>query len=79
MLYVHHDAQRQRSRGAILAAVRRCIDEIGHEPAATEFLRWRAERAPESPCQMTIYRLFRGGFAGVLAAARGEETAESAA
>jgi hypothetical protein len=65
----HHAARRARSRTAILAAVRRCIEEIGHEPAATEFLRWRAERAPESPCQMTIYRLFPGGFAEVLAAA----------
>jgi hypothetical protein len=65
----HHAAQRARSRRAIIAAVRRCIEEIGHEPAATEFLRWRAERAPESPCQMTIYRHFPGGFAEVLAAA----------
>lgn len=65
----HHAVQRARSREAILAAVLGCIEEIGHEPAATEFLRWRAERAPQSPCQMTIYRLFPGGFAEVLAAA----------
>lgn len=65
----HHAARRARSRTAILAAVRRCVEEIGHQPGATEFLRWRAERAPDSPCQMTIYRHFPGGFAEVLAAA----------
>jgi len=65
--------RRARSREAILEAVRRCIAELGHEPRATEFLRWRATRAPESPCQMTIYRAFPGGFAEVIAAATASE------
>ena len=75
----HHAAQRARSQEAVLAAVRRCITEFGHEPGATEFLRWRAANAPESPSQMTIYRSFHGGFAEVLAAARAEGPLEDAA
>lgn len=75
----HHAARRARSREAILAAVCRCIQELGHEPGATEFLRWRAANAAESPSQMTIYRSFPGGFAEVLAAARAEGTLEDAA
>jgi hypothetical protein len=63
-------ARRARSRAAIVDAVVRCIAELGHEPRATEFLRWRAEHAPECPSQMTIYRTFAGGFEEVLAAAR---------
>jgi hypothetical protein len=66
--------RRARSREGILEAVRRCIAELGHEPRATEFLRWRAARAPGSPCQMTIYRTFPGGFAEVIAAATASET-----
>jgi hypothetical protein len=69
----HHAAQRARSREAVQTAVRRCIEEIGREPTATEFLRWRVKEAPDSPSQMTIYRSFPGGFAEVLAAARGEQ------
>jgi hypothetical protein len=73
-------ARRQaRNRQIILAAVRRCIAEIGRAPGATEFLRWRAERAPDTPCQMTIYRTFPGGFAEVLAAASSPDTDELAA
>ena len=72
------EAQRAASREAIVAAVRH-IDEIGHEPGALEFLRWRAARAPESPSQMTIYRLFPGGFADVLAAALAIEARDFAA
>ena len=75
----HHAAQRARSQEAVLAAVRRCITEFGHEPGATEFLRWRAANAPESPSQMTIYRSFHGGFAEALAAARAEGPLEDAA
>jgi hypothetical protein len=75
----HHAARRLRSREAILAAVSRCIKEIGHEPGAQEFLRWRAANAPDSPSQMTIYRSFPGGFAEVLAAARTEGALEDAA
>ena len=73
-------ARRQaRNRQIILAAVRRCIAEVGRAPGATEFLRWRAERAPDTPCQMTIYRTFPGGFAEVLAAASSPDTDELAA
>ena len=73
-----YEARRAASIESIVAAVRRCIDEIGHEPRALEFLRWRAARAPESPSQMTIYRLFPGGFADVLAAALAIEPRDSA-
>ena len=74
-----HEARCGASREAIVAAVRRCIEELGHEPRATEFLRWRATHAPESPCQMTIYRRFPGGFADVLAAALAVESRDLAA
>jgi hypothetical protein len=74
-----NEARRASSRRGILAAVRRCTAEIGREPRATEFLRWRAAHAPESPCQMTIYRIFPGGFAEVLAAARAAEADDLAA
>jgi hypothetical protein len=73
------NARATESREAIICAVRRCIAELGHEPRATEFLRWRAERAPECPCQMTIYRRFPGGFAEVLAAARAAAAEDEAA
>jgi hypothetical protein len=74
-----HAMRRAESRRAVLEAVRRCIAELGHEPGAHEFLRWRAARAPESPCQMTIYRSFPGGFAEVIAAATGSDMEEIAA
>jgi len=73
------DARLARQREAIVAAVRRCAAEIGHSPRATEFLRWRAASAPECPSQMTIYRVFPGGFAEVLAAARTARWTERAA
>jgi hypothetical protein len=76
------EAQRAESRAVIVQTVRRCIADLGYEPRATEFLRWRLAHAPESPAQMTIYRQFPGGFAAVLAAARGTGSAprvESAA
>jgi hypothetical protein len=74
-----HAARHDASRRGILDAVRRCIAELGHEPRATEFLRWRTAHAPESPSQMTIYRTFPGGFAEVLAAARGADLDDLAA
>jgi len=61
--------RRSQSRQAVVEAVRRCIAELGHVPRATEFLRWRAAHAPDSPCQMTIYRSFPGGFTEVVEAA----------
>jgi hypothetical protein len=73
-----YEARCAASREAIIAAVRLCIDEIGHEPRAREFLRWRAARAPDSPSQMTIYRVFPGGFADVLAAALAIEARDTA-
>jgi hypothetical protein len=73
------EARRAASREAIVDAVRRCIAEIGHEPRATEFLRWRAAHAPECPSQMTIYRRFPGGFADVIAAALATEASEAVA
>jgi hypothetical protein len=65
-------SRRARCRATILETVRRCTAELGREPRASEFLRWRAERASDTPSQMTIYRTFPGGFAEVFAAARGE-------
>ena len=68
-----NERRRAKSRKAIVAAVRRCIAQLGREPRATEFLRWRAKHAPESPSQMTIYRRFPGGFESVLEAVRRNE------
>jgi hypothetical protein len=72
-------ARRDTSRRGIIDTVRRCIAELGHEPRATEFLRWRRARAPDSPSQTTIYRAFPGGFAEVLAAARAASAEDLAA
>ncbi len=72
-----NERRRAKSRKAIAEAVRRCIAELGREPRATEFLRWRAKHAPESPSQMTIYRLFPGGFESVLEAVRRDEPGAS--
>jgi LAGLIDADG DNA endonuclease family protein len=65
------EAQRARTRAAIVDVVRRCIAELGREPGATEFLAWRREHAPASPSQMTIYRHFPDGFDEVVAVAQG--------
>jgi hypothetical protein len=62
--------RRQRQRELILEAVEECVSALGREPRATEFLRWRAQHAPDSPCQMSIYRAFPGGWEDVLACAR---------
>lgn len=64
-------AQREKRRSLILDAVTSCAADLGREPRASEFLRWRLDQAPESPCQMTLYRVFPGGFREVLAALRG--------
>ena len=50
----------------MLDAVTACVADFGREPRAGEFLRWRLHEAPESPCQMTLYRAFPQGFAEVL-------------
>ena len=63
-------AQRAKRRSSVLDAVTGCVADLGREPRATEFLRWRLQHAPESPCQMTLYRIFPGGFKEVLAAMR---------
>lgn len=63
-------AQRTKTRSVILDAVTSCMTDLGHEPRATEFLKWRLQHAPETPCQMTVYRVFPGGFKEVLAALR---------
>ena len=57
------EARRAELRGVIVETLRRCIGDLGREPRATEFLRWRVAHAPGSPAAMTIYRLFPGGFA----------------
>ncbi len=64
-------AQRAKRRSSVLDAVTSCLADLGREPRANEFLRWRLQHAPESPCQMTLYRIFPGGFNEVLAAMRG--------
>jgi hypothetical protein len=63
-------AHRERQRLAIVEAVRLSREELGHWPAALEFMRWRLECSPASPSQMTIYKMFPGGWEQVLAAAR---------
>ncbi len=64
-------AQRAKRRRRVLDAVTGCAADLGREPRATEFLRWRLEHAPESPCQMVMYRVFPGGFQEVLRELRG--------
>lgn len=63
-------AHRVKLRSLILDTVTSCVGDLGREPRATEFLRWRLQHAPESPCQMTLYRVFPRGFEEVLAALR---------
>jgi hypothetical protein len=73
-------ARRRRSqRRRVLATVQECIAALGREPRASEFLRWRTFNAPESPCQMTIYRVFPGGWMEVLACARAARAPNAAA
>jgi hypothetical protein len=67
--------RRLGQRERILKAVAECIAALGREPRATEFLRWRGQNAPDSPCQMSIYRAFPGGWAEVLACARATRAA----
>jgi hypothetical protein len=64
-------ARRAKSRRLIIDAVQRCVEQLGREPRATEFLAWRREHARQCPSQMTIYRLFPGGFDELMAVARG--------
>ena len=64
-------AQRAKRRSVILDAVTGCATDLGREPRATEFLQWRLQHAPESPCQMTLYRVFPRGFEEVLRELRG--------
>jgi hypothetical protein len=59
-------AQLVKRRNLVLDAVTACVADLGREPRAGEFLRWRLHEAPESPCQMTLYRAFPQGFAEVL-------------
>jgi hypothetical protein len=68
-------ARRVQSRARVIDAVRRCIRELGREPRAGEFLAWRRVHARDSPSQMTIYRLFPGGFDEVMAVAQGRQGA----
>jgi hypothetical protein len=67
--------RRQRQRELILEAVEACVAALGRQPRATEFLRWRSQNAPDSPCQMSIYRAFPGGWEDVLACASAERAA----
>jgi hypothetical protein len=67
--------RRMRQRELILEAVEACIAALGREPRATEFLRWRAQNAPDSPCQMSIYRAFPGGWEDVVACSRAARAA----
>ena len=59
-------AQLVKRRNLVLDAVTACVADLGREPRAGEFLRWRLHEAPESPCQMTLYRALPQGFAEVL-------------
>jgi hypothetical protein len=59
--------RRERQIKAVLDGVERCAQALGHMPCATEFFAWR-RCEPGLPSQMTVYRLFRGGWSAVLAA-----------
>ena len=41
--------------------------ERGRLPRAMEFFKWRAAALPDSPSQATVYKLFPGGWDGLLA------------
>ena len=60
-------AWRIEQRARVIAAVRAFELERGHLPRALEFFRWRYERSVDAPTQGTVYRLFPGGWAEVLA------------
>jgi hypothetical protein len=66
-------ARRLAQRESIAAAARRCRDDLGREPAALEFFRWRLHTAPTTPSQMTVYRAFPGGWREVVAEAFGSD------
>jgi hypothetical protein len=65
------DAGRRRRRRAqrarVVEAVRRFETERGRLPRAMEFFKWRAAALPDSPSQATVYKLFPGGWDGLLA------------
>lgn len=61
-------ARRAAGRAKIIEAVRRCHQTLGRAPSATEFLRWRLDHARETPSQASLFRLFPGGWAEVVAA-----------
>jgi hypothetical protein len=64
-------ARRARQRARVIEAVRMFEREHGRLPRALEYFRWRYERAVDAPTQGTVYKLFPGGWAAVLAEARG--------
>jgi hypothetical protein len=64
-------ARREEQRASVIAAVRRFEAAHDRMPRAMEFFKWRLDAAPESPTQATVYKLFRGGWEEVLAAATG--------
>jgi hypothetical protein len=59
--------RRERQITAVLDGVERCTQALGHTPCATEFFAWR-RCEPGVPSQMTVYRLFNGGWPAVLTA-----------
>jgi hypothetical protein len=75
---VARPARVARQRAAILAAVRECVHVLGHPPRAMEFFRWRTQFAPDTPCQMTVYRVFPGGWQSVLDSLLDDERHSSA-
>jgi hypothetical protein len=60
--------RKAEQRAAVVEAVSLCARALGRVPRATEFFTWRHRYAPGAPCQMTVYRLFPGGWQAVLAA-----------
>jgi hypothetical protein len=70
------EQRRAQRRAEILEAIRGCAADLGREPRAMEFFRWRLANAPGSPTQADLYRLFDGGFPAALAAA-GDATADT--
>jgi hypothetical protein len=58
------EAQRRRA----LAALARCRDDLGRTPRVLDYQRWRLRPGVDAPTHATFYRLFEGGWKGVLAA-----------
>lgn len=64
------EARRVAQRARVVAAVEAFERKHGRLPCAMEFFRWQRVEAPDAPSQASVYRLFPGGWAEVLAACK---------